>query len=176
MKDFKNMAIDDFVKHFRISLASNGRDLIVKQNIPQWRTCATVCVGRKAEAVDYLKAKAAAEKAEREARRPENIIAGLGELRSAIDKIAAYDAAYNRVWESGDVRYPNAPDIDLDSLKAKYPRAAAYLKAEDWSCASHYVKSVAGDKARKRILAGEDYVKVIAEMEREWEDTFKSID
>jgi hypothetical protein len=176
MKDFKNMAIDKFVDHFRISLASNGRDLIVKQNIPQWRACATVCVGRKAEAVEYLKAKAAAEKAEREARRPENIIAGLSELRSAIDKIAAYDAAYNRAWESGDVRYPNAPDIDLDNLKAKYPRAAAYLKAEDWSCATHYAKSVAGDKARRRILAGEDYVKVIEDMEKEWEDTFKSID
>ena len=176
MKDFKNMAIDAFVKHFRISLATNGRDLIVKQNIPQWRANATVCVGRKAEAVAYLKAKAAAEKAEREARRPENIIAGLSELRSAIDKIAAYDAAYNRAWENGDVRYPNAPDIDLDGLKAKYPRAAAYLKAEDWSCASHYAKAAAGSRACKRILAGEDYEKVIADMEREWEDNLKAID
>ncbi len=176
MKNFKNMDVEEFVEYFNIALHSNEKNLIVRSNIPTWKANATVCVARKDEVLEYLKTQKARKEEEREARRPENIIAGLSELRSAIDKIAAYDEAYNRAWESGDDRYPIVPDIDLDSLKAKYPRAAAYLKAEVWSCASHYVKSAAGDKARKRILAGEDYVKVIADMEKEWDDSLKSID
>jgi hypothetical protein len=49
-----------------------------------------------------------------------------------------------------------------------YPVANAYLTAESWSCAAHHVKSSAGRKAKERIRNGEDYIKVLEEMEAEF--------
>ena len=57
----------------------------------------------------------------------------------------------------------------IDALKAKYPRAAAYLKAREWGCAAHYVKAKAGRDAEERIINGEDHATVIAEMEKSWD-------
>ena len=55
------------------------------------------------------------------------------------------------------------------ALQAKYPRAAAYLKAREWGCAAHYVKAKAGRDAEERIINGEDHATVIAEMEKSWD-------
>jgi hypothetical protein len=60
------------------------------------------------------------------------------------------------------------PDYDFDVMYAKYPRAAAYLKAEKFSYAANSAKSNAGKKALMKILDGKDYTTAIEEMEKEW--------
>lgn len=72
-------------------------------------------------------------------------IEGLAELRAAI-------AAGNKtVWE-------------IDELRAKYPRAAAYLEAERWFYTEDPVKVRLASRAFEKILDGEDPEAVIQEM------------
>ena len=63
---------------------------------------------------------------------------------------------------------PTKPAVSTTELCEKYPKAAAMLQAEAYSRASNVAKSAAGRKARERIIDGEDYKTVIAEMEEEW--------
>ena len=60
------------------------------------------------------------------------------------------------------------PQYDFDALYAKYPRAAAYLKADGMALAEHDVKAAAGRKARERIINGEDGSEALADAEAEW--------
>lgn len=53
-------------------------------------------------------------------------------------------------------------------MMTKYPRAAAYLKANEYAKAANDAKAIAGKKARERIINGENYDNVIADMEDEW--------
>lgn len=172
MKNFKNMDVEEFVEYFNIALHMNEKNLIVRSNIPTWKANATVCVARKDEVLEYLKTEKAKKEEERKAKDPENVIAGLRVLKEAIAKLENY--YYLREKRFEDERLSSLPiakpNVDLDALKAKYPRAAAFLKAEAWSYASHYAKAAAGSRACKRILAGEDYEKVIADMDKEWSD------
>ena len=172
MKDFKNMDVEEFVEYFNIALHMNEKNLIVRSNIPTWKANATVCVVRKEEVLEFLKTQKARKEEERKAKDPENVIAGLRVLKEAIAKLENY--YYLREKRFEDERLSSLPiakpNVDLDALKARYPRAAAYLKANAWSCASHYAKAAAGRRACERILAGEDYEVVLAEMEEEWSD------
>lgn len=67
-----------------------------------------------------------------------------------------------------ELRY--APKELEERIKAEYPRAAAYLKAESYSLSENDGKFTAGKKAVDRIINGEDYAAVIADMEKEWSD------
>ena len=103
-------------------------------------------------------------------------IEGLHELEAAI---AAYNKAcqdYARKikmciydgWCSekfNPEEYPSAKKVL--SLRKKYPKAAAYLNAKEWSESGSRGMSRHGAKAMERILNGEDYERVIAEMERD---------
>lgn len=74
-------------------------------------------------------------------------IEGLAELRAAI-------AVGNKtVWE-------------IDELRAKYPRAAAYLEAERWIYSQNPVKVRLASRALEKILDGEDPEAVILEMSK----------
>lgn len=98
---------------------------------------------------------------------------GINELRAAYDDVERYHREFNRMMEDGDndgVRPPRAIRGDVDALRAQYPIAAAYLKAESWSFADHYAKSGAGRRAMERIISGEPYDVVLADMEREWSE------
>lgn len=127
----------------------------------------------KPEIIAILKAEAQAKEDAYQAK--ENAIAGiegLAELKKAINAEYAYYREFNRRMEDEALSSfaPAPPKVKAADLKAKYPRAAAYLKAENWTMAGHYAKGAAGQKAVSRILSGEDYIKVIADMEAEWSD------
>lgn len=69
--------------------------------------------------------------------------------------------------------YPSAGKVL--ALNKQYPKAAAYVKAEKWRASPLCVTSQLGARAMERILNGEDYEQVIAEMERDdLLDTFSS--
>lgn len=97
-------------------------------------------------------------------------IPGLKELEAAKAEQAAYREAFSRAVDSGDGIYPAKPKSDPAELSARYPAAAAILRAESYSCASNDRKASAGRKAVERILDGEDWEKVISDMETEWNE------
>ena len=100
----------------------------------------------------------------------ENLKPGLGKIKKAIYEQDKWQSDFNRAMESEDgasFMRPTPKNVIEDTKKA-YPKEAAYYKAEQYSFASHYAKSSAGRKAMERILNGEDYNKVIEDMENEW--------
>lgn len=116
--------------------------------------------------------KKAAEDARRKAREDKiNAIEGLTELKAAIDAEIAYGRAFDRMMEdeyNDGVNPPSKPKVSSADLRKQYPRAAAYIKAENWEYANHYAKSSAGRRAKERIINGDDYSTVLADMEAEW--------
>ena len=103
-------------------------------------------------------------------------IEGLTELQNAINAELSYSKAFNRMMEdeyNDGVNPPSKPKNSSTELKQKYPRAAAYIKAENWKYANHYAKSAAGSKAVERIINGENWNIVITEMEQEFSDYCK---
>ena len=126
----------------------------------------------KSEMVTILKAQEAEAKqaiADRKAKIA--AISGLKELENAISAYAEYTEEFTKMMddESNDgVNPPVRPIDDIGALKAAYPVAAAYIKAEIWKESTNYAKSGAGEKALEKIINGEDYKQVIADMETEW--------
>lgn len=66
---------------------------------------------------------------------------------------------------SNQKKYPSASKVL--ALRKKYPKTVAYLKAKKWSESISSRQALFGARATERILNGEDYEQVIAEMERD---------
>ena len=100
-----------------------------------------------------------------------NQIKGIDELRANKRAIEEWHDEFTRRMETEDevIGMPPSPKDRSAELAKKYPRAAAYLKAEALTFRSNYELSLIGDRACKRILAGEDYIKVISDMDAERE-------
>jgi hypothetical protein len=111
-----------------------------------------------------------AEKAQREAKI--QAIEGLKELKAAIAQEQYEYEQRQKRWESESLSsiMPEKPAVSVVELKAKYPRAAAYITAEGWSRSSNSGKRQAGKKALERIIAGENHEQVLADMEAEWSE------
>lgn len=61
------------------------------------------------------------------------------------------------------------PQYDMDAMRTKYPRAAAFLEAEKMSHSPHYAKSAAGRKALESIINGGDYAQALKAANAEWD-------
>lgn len=99
-------------------------------------------------------------------------VPGLEALRDALSRQEMYREAFARMMDdemNDGANPPQKPVDDIAALRAEYPAAAAYLKAENWECASHYAKSAAGRKAKQAIADGADYSGALAQMEAEWQ-------
>lgn len=83
-------------------------------------------------------------------------IEGLAELRAAIADCRNSTLAVSFI---ANVR-------KHDELRAKYPRAAAYLEAERWIYSQNPVKVRLAARALEKILDGEDPEAVIQEMSK----------
>lgn len=98
-------------------------------------------------------------------------IEGLKEIKTAIYDRQRYRREFNAMMDdefNDGACPPKPPKANVDELMAKYPRAAAYIKAENYSYAAHDVKSKAGKIALEKIINGEDYAAALADMEAEW--------
>lgn len=93
-------------------------------------------------------------------------IEGLAEIRAAIKNRYAYFQA-KMEFERGDrLDVPQYKPYEVENLKKKYPRAAAYLEAERWIYSQNPVKVRLASRALEKILDGEDPETVIQEMSK----------
>lgn len=123
---------------------------------------------RKAEIIAYFAAERKAEadaKAERESRIAQ--IDGLAEIKAAIADLEKWNSEFERSFEGanacGGFGVRSKPDVDIDALKQKHPRAAAYLRAEEEVYSGNYEVAEIGRKALEEVIYG-DYEKAMDEM------------
>ena len=98
-----------------------------------------------------------------------NAIEGLDELRAAIADVSRYRREFAAMMDdefNDGVFPPVLPPHDINALKAKYPRAAAYLAAECWSESANDSKAKYGAYAIDRLIDGDDPADVIGEMSK----------
>lgn len=159
--------IQGLIKKYGISLY--GEEKIYVSNVTLLRKdkAEETIKSKKPEIMAYLKEEEAAEKRAYEERQAKiKAIEGLEEIKSAIKEQVRWREDFNQAMESPDgcVRMRAKPEDNIDEMKKKYPRAAAYLKAENESLKSNYELAAIGKKALEAIINGEDHEKVMAEM------------
>lgn len=110
-------------------------------------------------------------RAEQERQAKIDAIPGLREIEAArIDLInwkLEFDASFDSE-NGGGVGVRPKPKYDMDALYAKYPRAKAYLDAQDFAESDNDAKAAAGMKALETIINGENYEQAIHAMNSEW--------
>lgn len=109
-------------------------------------------------------------RAEQERQAKIDAIPGLREIKAAradlVNWKLEFDASFD--GESGGVGVRPKPKYDMDALHAKYPRAKAYLDAEDFAASDNDAKAAAGRKALEAIINGADYERAVSTMEAKW--------
>lgn len=165
------MTITEIIKKYNIRIGGDGTQLACDPRIAKNAEAIAFVKERKAEIIEHITAEADAKRRAAEQRAAKiAAIEGLEEIRAARADLAAWHEEWNRSFEDvGGLGVRQKPEYDFEALNAKYPRAAAYLKAESFENASNYAKAAAGKRAKERIINGEDYCAAIADMESEWE-------
>lgn len=98
-------------------------------------------------------------------------IPGLREIEAARADLASWQLEFSASFDGeggGGVGVRPKPEHDMDAMYAKYPRAKAYLDAQDFAGSENAAKSAAGQKALEAIINGEDYERAVSAMEAEW--------
>lgn len=158
-KDYSQSMLGEFTGRIRIL----NVDLLRKDEKEE-------CVkAKKQEILDYLRGKEE-EKNRKwiERRKKIEAIPGLKELQLAMDDLeewkTEFDASFSDV---GGLGVRKKPEYNFKEMYEKYPVAHAYLKAEELAYKSNDELSEIGFRALERIIEGENYKMVLADMERE---------
>lgn len=171
---FDNVCVEHFVEATHTFRQGDkiGTRSVSKEDVPAYSAYAKA---HKPEIMEYLlkKEKQAEEDAQKARERQAKIeaIEGLKELEAANEALLNYREAFNQAIESGDAIFPSKPSVTpegIEALRKKYPRAAAYRKAEAGSLAANYAQASAYKKALERIINGDDYEKALADADAEW--------
>lgn len=110
-------------------------------------------------------------RAEQERQKKINTIPGLREIEAARTDLVNWKLEFDASFDGengGGVGVRPKPKYDMDALYAKYPRAKAYLDAQDFAESDNDAKAAAGRKALEAIINGENHEQVIAAMNSEW--------
>lgn len=110
-------------------------------------------------------------RAQRERQEKIDAIPGLREIKTARADLVNWKLEFDASFDGengGGVGVRPKPKYDMDALHAKYPRAKAYLDAEDFAASDNDAKSAAGRKALEAIINGENYEQAIHTMNSEW--------
>ena len=163
------MNVQEMINKYNIVLMP---DNIIKASNVKGDAAIAELKAAKPEIVAILTAKKEAEdKAYADYEAKVDAIEGLKEIEILRGEWYNYESAFDRMMDTGSsVLSAKYPSTTLKDIYIKYPRAAAYLKAQSWHNASNYMKANAGRKAEEKILNGEDYLAAIAEMEKEFSD------
>lgn len=164
------MTITEIIKKYNIRIGGDGTQLACDPRIAKNAEALAFVKAHKADIIEHITAEADAKRKEADERTAKiAAIEGLAEIRAARADLAAWHEEWDASFaDVGGLGVRQKPEYDFDALNAKYPRAAAYLKAETFENASNYAKASAGKKAKERIINGEDCEKVLDDMEAEW--------
>lgn len=94
---------------------------------------------------------------EAEAQKLEAKVPGLAALQAAYEAETAYREAFRVAMEDESrdgVAMPAQPETDVAALETEFPRAALYIKAEEYSMAADDRKATAGNRAKKLLAEG----------------------
>ena len=166
------MTIEEIIKKYNIRIHENGTQLRADMRISKNPDDLAFMKENKPAIIDYIKSKKEAEeKAYQERKAKIDAIEGLKEIRDAIADLSRWHEEFEESFNDvGGLGVRPKPDYDIDGMKKKYPREAAYLKAESYEYASHYHKSSLGKDAKEKIINGEDCAEAISEMEQKWKE------
>lgn len=167
----KGETMSEFIiKKYNIRLTDDKKHLAADNTIGKHQSDAEYVKEHKDEIIQILLEKEAREEqAAKQYRQKLKAIEGLDELENCIADWSKYNRAMGRYIErdcTGNA--PVKPPHTVNELSEKYPRAAAYIKADQWSYSAHYYKAMCGDKAKTAILNGENHKEVIEDMEAAW--------
>lgn len=166
------MTIPEIVKKYAINVNPN-KSLRVRREILKHEDDKAYITTHREEIIAYIEEqKAIKEQKHLERLKKMNAIEGLQELEDASIAWKEYRIAYRHfIEDDAEGKAPKKPEASLEELVRKYPRANAYMKAENYAySSSNNVRATAGKKALERILNGEDYKQAIADMKKEWHD------
>lgn len=96
-------------------------------------------------------------------------IEGLKEIIITQGKWIEWIKAMDSQAHGEHVNLPPHPEQGVLSLCQKYPKAYTYLVLYDYATSEHPGRAAAGQKAMHRFLLGEDYERVLTDMEHDWE-------
>lgn len=173
------MTASELVDRYRISLHTDGEQIRVPGGKSLPAAELEEIKSRKPEIVEELRRR----KAEHDAalaeyrRKLDALRPGIEAIRAARAAVQDWHRRFEESFEHGNyggegVGAPPPKDAIKEACK-QYPREAAYLTADEWSAAAHYMKAAAGKRAKERILNGEDYDAALADMEAEWSEYCK---
>lgn len=112
----------------------------------------------KTEIIDILTKEDAAKKSALEDRQKRiDAIEGLAEIKAAQSKIIEWNLAFDKVVDNGQSAafLPKKPEYDFEEAYKKYPRAAAYLKADALAKSKNEKFAALGKKALEEIISGD---------------------
>lgn len=110
-------------------------------------------------------------RAEQEREAKIDAIPGLREIEAARADLVNWKLEFDASFDGengGGVGVRPKPKYDMAALNEKYPRAKAYLNAQDFAASANDAKAAAGRKALEAIINGEDYERAVSAMEAEW--------
>ena len=165
------MTIKEMISKYRIELAvKNGVEgLMINGTAAVKRDNALETLrAMKPEIIAYIKAeKAEAERKSRERAERIAAIEGLKEIRDTIEDLNSWRYEFDKSFDDvGGLGVRPKPVYDIPSMKEKYPRAAAYLRAEEYSLKSNYELSAIGRKALETVIYG-NYSEAMSTMDAE---------
>lgn len=95
-------------------------------------------------------------------------IEGLAEIKEAQNNLANWHEKFEDSFNDvGGLGVGTKPRYNFDEAYVKYPRAAAYLKAEKYANSTNYELSEIGSRALEKIIFEPDYESAIEAMEKE---------
>lgn len=173
------MEIEQLIRKYSLSLGTNPKTgeegLMANLNAVKRDNVRDEIAAKKQQIMDFLKAERAekerkAAEAKRKAQeRQERIAAieGLKEIQDAIEDLNRWHYEFEKSFEDvGGLGVRPMPTHDIKAMRVQFPRADAYLKAEEEAMKSNYELSAIGRKALEEVIFG-DYVKAITTMDAE---------
>jgi len=113
---------------------------------------------RKAEIIEAIKNEKAEEKKARDERQAKiDAIEGLAEILAAESRLIDWNLKFDKIMENGESAafLSSKPSYNFEEALKKYPRAAAYLKAEKLAKSKDEKLAEVGKKALDLILDGD---------------------
>ena len=103
-------------------------------------------------------------------------IEGLREILSAQEELAEWHRRFNESFEGegavGGIGVGPKPEHDMDAMYERYPRAAAYIKAQQYTLKENLELSKIGNDALDEVIFG-DYRKAITDLENRLQEFTK---